>query len=105
MRSEGRLSEHRETSEDGEEVVVRGAKRRRFGDLYHRFLRASWAEALASIVCVFLAINAVFAAIYTLTGGVAGARPGSFFDGRHALPRGESDRAHAGVSVSGVAGQ
>ncbi|HEX7601677.1 MAG TPA: ion channel, partial [Polyangiaceae bacterium] len=36
--------------------------------------------ALGVLVFAFLAVNAVFAAIYVNVGGVAGVRPGSFFD-------------------------
>lgn len=51
-----------------------------FRDIYHRFLRISWPLALLSIVVVFLFLNAVFALLYLLAGGVQNARPGSFAD-------------------------
>jgi inward rectifier potassium channel len=49
-------------------------------DLYHVYLRASWPKALGAIVCGYLALNAIFAALYVLVGGVAHAQPGSFLD-------------------------
>jgi inward rectifier potassium channel len=61
-------------------VRVIGAPSERFRDLYHRFLRASWATALVSLVVWFLVLNAVFAAIYDVVGGLQNARPGSFSD-------------------------
>jgi inward rectifier potassium channel len=39
-----------------------------------------WAAVFGVIAAAFLAINAVFAAAYWMTGGIAGARPGSFWD-------------------------
>jgi len=64
----------------GDEVVVIGARRRPFRDLYHALLRVSWAYTLALIASVYLAVNALFAVIYLALGGVDGARPGSFVD-------------------------
>lgn len=61
-------------------ITVYGAPRTVFRDLYHRFLRAPWPLALASIVVTFLALNCLFACFYLLTGGVAHARRGSFAD-------------------------
>ena len=51
------------------------------GDFYHRALRISWPAFLGLLVCGFLAINALFAALYLLGAEpVAGARAGSFAD-------------------------
>jgi inward rectifier potassium channel len=61
-------------------IVVRGAPRAPFRDYHHRFLRAPWWLALSTIVVVFLALNAGFATLYLLTGGIKHARPGSFAD-------------------------
>ena len=61
-------------------IKVLGAPKQRLGDLYHRFLRISWAKALGAMVVVFLSINAIFAAIYDGVGGIDHARPGSFAD-------------------------
>ena len=61
-------------------IKVLGAPKQRLGDLYHRFLRISWAKALGAMVVVFLSINVIFATIYDLVGGIDHARPGSFAD-------------------------
>ena len=61
-------------------IKVLGAPKQRLGDLYHRFLRISWARALGAMVIVFLSINVVFAVLYALVGGIDHARPGSFAD-------------------------
>lgn len=61
-------------------VTVIGAERAVFGDLHHRFLRASWTVALTSIVVFFLALNAVFALVYRAVGGVTGVGHGGFLD-------------------------
>lgn len=70
----------RERNDDGTEITVRGGSVHGAGDMYYRFLRATWPRALGFVVAVFLAMNAAFAAAYVAVGGVAGARPGSFFD-------------------------
>jgi len=62
------------------DITIIGAPHARFRDIYHRFLRAPWWAALLTIVAAFLFLNAVFAALYLLTGGLANARPGSFAD-------------------------
>lgn len=61
-------------------VLIVGAKSTPFRDFYHRFLRVSWPVALLALVAVFLALNAAYAGLYLVTGGVANARPGSFVD-------------------------
>ncbi len=61
-------------------VLVLGARRTPFRDLYHQFLRLSWPLALLAIVVVFLALNAAYAGLYVAIGGIANARPGSFGD-------------------------
>ena len=50
------------------------------GDLYHVLLRAPWSLALAGIAAMVLAINLLFAVVFLLTGGIHGARSGSFAD-------------------------
>ena len=60
--------------------VVGAPKQPWLSDQYHAFLRVSWPRALASIVALYLAVNAVFATAFLLVGGVGGARPHSFFD-------------------------
>ena len=75
-----RRRERRVRTDDGDEIVVRGEESNRFGDLYHRFLRAPWYAALAAVVGGFLAINLPFALAFLAVGGVRGARPGSLLD-------------------------
>lgn len=67
-------------ADPSEEVVVIGAHRRPFRDLYHGLLRLGWGYTLTLIATVYLGINAIFAVGYLLLGGVVGARPGSFAD-------------------------
>jgi inward rectifier potassium channel len=43
-------------------------------------LRAPWWADLLLIACGFLSINVIFALAYSVVGGIAGARPGSFGD-------------------------
>jgi inward rectifier potassium channel len=61
-------------------VVVLGAPRTTLRDFYYLFLRMRWSGAIAAIVVAYLALNALFAAAYWLTGGIANAGAGSFFD-------------------------
>jgi len=62
------------------QIRVVGIKRQWFGDFYHGALRLPWWAAILAIGGVFLTLNAVFALVYVLTGGIAHARPGSFAD-------------------------
>jgi inward rectifier potassium channel len=61
-------------------VRVVGAPRALFRDFYHRFLRMPWSAALGMITVLFLVLNALYACLYLVTGGIAHARPGSFAD-------------------------
>jgi inward rectifier potassium channel len=63
-----------------QQIKVIGAPRAALRDFYHLFLHARWSVALAGIVASYLLLNAMFAAAYLATGGIANARPGSFFD-------------------------
>jgi inward rectifier potassium channel len=67
-------------AEPQQEIIVVGAPGTTARDIYYLFLRARWSVAIASIVVSYLALNALFAAAFLATDGVAGARPGSFFD-------------------------
>jgi inward rectifier potassium channel len=51
-----------------------------WGDLYHELIRAPWWLTLLSIAAMVLVINVAFALVYVTTGGIAGARHGSFAD-------------------------
>lgn len=62
------------------QIRVIGVPRTPLRDLYHAILRASWPATFALIAVAYLAINALFAVGYLLTGGMANARAGSFAD-------------------------
>ena len=51
-----------------------------FTDLYHRLLTDSWPTLLGFILAAYVFANSIFALIYWIDGGVAGARRGSFSD-------------------------
>ena len=61
-------------------VQTVGAPRVTLRDFYHLFLRVRWSAALASIVVAWLGLNAFFAVLYVVVGGVAGSRARSFWD-------------------------
>jgi inward rectifier potassium channel len=62
-------------------VTVRGLRRRRWTDLYHQLLTLGWGGFLLVWVLVYLGANLVFATLFWLdSGGLSGARPGSFED-------------------------
>ncbi|MCL2448092.1 MAG: ion channel [Polyangiaceae bacterium] len=63
-----------------QEITVLGAPPTRLRDIYYVFLRIRWSAAIAAIVVSYLALNAIFALAFFIAGGVANARPGSFFD-------------------------
>ncbi len=68
----------KQTPNDWVEVI--NAPSSLLGDLYHQLLRASWAATAGSITAMFLGTNVIFALLYLVGGGVANARPGSFYD-------------------------
>jgi inward rectifier potassium channel len=58
-----------------------GASRFDYGDPYHLSVSVSWPAFVAALLAVWLAINLFFAGLYfTIPGGVANARPDSFWD-------------------------
>lgn len=57
-----------------------GLKQRPFADVHHYLLRTSWPRFIALFVASYLTLNAFFALLYLLEGGVANARAGSFAD-------------------------
>jgi inward rectifier potassium channel len=65
---------------EGYDTHVIGGRPAGFRDLYHTLLRVSWPQTLGLILGAYLALNAVFAALYLASGGIAMARPGSFAD-------------------------
>lgn len=65
---------------EGYEIRVIGGKGDGWRDLYHALLRIPWWGTLAVIVLGYLGLNAAFAVLYLLVGGIANAAPGSFAD-------------------------
>lgn len=63
-----------------EGIVVIGATAHPLRDAYHSLLRMRWPGVLLTIAGLFVAANAVFAVLYMLAGGIAGAREGSLRD-------------------------
>jgi inward rectifier potassium channel len=61
-------------------VTVIGAPQTTLRDFYYLFLKVRWSWAIAVIVVVYLALNALFAVAYLVLGGVTNAHPGSFYD-------------------------
>ena len=51
-----------------------------WADPYNLLLRTPWWVGAAVLVAAFLVVNALFATAYTLTGGITGARHGSWVD-------------------------
>lgn len=69
----------RKVTQRGSTFYVIGDEPRLLRDLYHSFLRWRWSASLGVIGAGFVVVNLVFATLYYLVGGVAGA-DGSFFD-------------------------
>jgi inward rectifier potassium channel len=63
------------------EYEIVGQTRQPLGDAYDLLLRTPWWVGAGVLVSAFLVVNAIFAVAYTLTGGIAGARPRSWIDG------------------------
>jgi len=57
-----------------------GFRRSTLSDVYYFLIAAKWRVVLAIYGAAYLLANAVFAVVYTWTGGVVNARPGSFAD-------------------------
>lgn len=68
------------TSLQDEGIVVIGATSHPLRDAYHSLLRMRWAGVLLTIALLFLSANAAFAVLYLISGGIYGARDGSFRD-------------------------
>jgi len=64
----------------GREIDVVGLPRNPFLDAYHSLLTASWPRLAVMALFVFLGVNGAFALAYLASGGVEGARAGSFRD-------------------------
>jgi inward rectifier potassium channel len=65
---------------EGYDVRVVGGPTPGPRDLYHSLLRVSWWAVIAAIAGAYLALNALFGAVYLAVGGIANAAPGSFAD-------------------------
>ena len=65
---------------EGYQIRIIGGRRGGWRDVYHWFLSTPWWAALAVIAAAYLALNAFFAVLYLLVGGIANAAPGSFLD-------------------------
>jgi inward rectifier potassium channel len=64
----------------GRLAVIRGQDGTRFTDFYHQSLMASWPVFLLGLLLIFVAINAIFAALYmTDPKGLSNAGPGDFW--------------------------
>jgi inward rectifier potassium channel len=61
-------------------IEIIGARSPGLRDFYHYMVGASWGRSLAILAGCFLAVNALFALIYMLTGGINNAAEGSFAD-------------------------
>jgi inward rectifier potassium channel len=57
-----------------------GFRRSTLSDLYYFLIAARWRVVLAIYASAYLFANALFALVYTWTGGILNARPGSFGD-------------------------
>jgi inward rectifier potassium channel len=62
------------------QTQVEGLRRQPLADVYYRLIRAGWARLLAFLILLYVLINALFALAYVVTGGIEGARPGSYAD-------------------------
>jgi len=49
-------------------------------DLYHWLLSLRWPQFALLMMAIYLGVNLLFATLYTMTGGIAEMRPGSFTD-------------------------
>ena len=62
-------------------IIADGLERNLWKDFYHNAMTLSWPRFFATLAAAFLAVNAVFAAIYALGDApIANARPGSLSD-------------------------
>lgn len=63
-----------------DDVEIVGAQSHPLRDIYYRMLTMPWWAMLLSLGAVFLVTNGLFALAYLATGGIEGAKPGSFAD-------------------------
>ncbi|HUL58064.1 MAG TPA: ion channel [Anaeromyxobacteraceae bacterium] len=65
---------------EGYEIRTVGVPAAGLRDVYHWLLRVPWWATILVIVGGYLVLNALFAAVYLVAGGVANAAPGSYLD-------------------------
>lgn len=70
----------RRENRGGYEVRVVGAPPVPLRDFYHTVLRLSWTRTMLLVAAGYLVINAIFALLFFVVGGIANARPGSLAD-------------------------
>src|SRR3989454_1965576 len=75
-----RTTPNQRTPDPNDEIVVVGARRTPFSDIYHQLLGAPWWLDLLALSGLFLLLNLLFAFGYLSVGGIVGARPGSLAD-------------------------
>lgn len=61
--------------ERGLDVTRVGGRIHPLSDLYHWIMRASWPQTLGVILISYLSINALFAVLFAVVGGVSNVRP------------------------------
>src|SRR2546430_46187 len=61
-------------------IRVIGAHPAGLRDMYYYLLAGRWWQVIALLVGAYLAVNALFALLFLASGGIDGARPGSFAD-------------------------
>jgi inward rectifier potassium channel len=67
-------------SNTDEDLVIVGAPSHPLRDAYHSLLQMRWPSVLAIIAGGTFTLNATFACLYLVVGGIANAQPGSFRD-------------------------
>ncbi len=63
-----------------QDTIKIGLRKRPMTDLYHYLLTSPWWVLFLLILASYLAANGAFALVYRASGGIDGARPGSFED-------------------------
>jgi inward rectifier potassium channel len=62
------------------EVRIVGAPKTPLRDFYHRLLQLNWPMTMGFIALVYVVVNALFAGLYVVVGGVEHVEPDSFVD-------------------------
>jgi inward rectifier potassium channel len=68
------------TARESSPIRVVGVRKHPVRDIYHGALRLPWAQTVLAIASAFIVLNALFAIVYFVVGGVAHARPHSLAD-------------------------